>query len=226
MDVSSSMGVFILILKTILVAELAPLIVETRPLDLLDLRPVSDFLVGFTPYAMNLPESEPHFLVNLRKIWPRPRAVVLVATHSGISDEVISAVHEVGGSVVGYVEFSHWKQAGYPVLTVEEVDVEEVLYQQPTLVDVRSQEEWARNRIPDSRNSRNIPLPQLETVDDWDLSQKYVAFCAGVYRGANGAAKMRSQGLDVSLSCRWCERLARKGGHPCLSNSNHGFTTF
>ncbi|WP_258110570.1 rhodanese-like domain-containing protein [Alicyclobacillus sp. SP_1] len=184
-----------MILKRILVAELATMIVETRPLDLLNLRPVSDFLAGFIPYAMNLPESEPHFLVNLRKVWPRPRAVVLVATHSGISDEVISAVHEVGGSVVGYVEFPHWKHAGYPVLTVEEVDVEEILHQQPTLVDVCSQEEWARNRIPDSRN---IPLPQLETVDDtWDRSQKYVAFCAGVYRGANGAAKMRSQGLDV-----------------------------
>ena len=126
-----------MILKRILVAELATLIVETRPVDLLDLRPVSDFLAGFIPYAMNLPESEPHFLVNLRKVWPRPRAVVLVATHSGISDEVVSAVHEVGGSVIGYVEFPHWKQAGYPVLTVEEVDIEEILHQQPTLVDVR-----------------------------------------------------------------------------------------
>jgi rhodanese-related sulfurtransferase len=65
----------------------------------------------------------------------------------------------------------------------------------PNLIDVRSKEEWAAQTIP---NSKNIPLAELnDRLAELDKSKKYIAFCAGTYRGLAGAARLRARGFDV-----------------------------
>lgn len=177
--------------------DLNEILQEKNSLDVLDLRPVSEFLSGFIPGSINLPEEESNFIGNLRKIWPEPRDVVLITGESTIPDDVLSAVKEVGGTVKGFVSYQDWEQAGYITFTLDSVRIEDVLEnkEQYELVDVRTEEEWRKNHIP---GSYNIPLVNLSVLaHGMDRAKKYVAFCAGVYRGMAGAARLRSQGFDV-----------------------------
>ena len=168
-----------------------------KSVDVLDLRSVSEFLSGFIPGSINLPQEESNFIGNIRKIWPHPRDVILISGESTVPDDVVSAVKEVGGTVKGYVSYQNWAEAGYTILTLGSVRIEDVLDNQNQfeLMDVRTEEEWRQKHIP---GSRNIPLATLSvTAYEMDMTKTYVAFCAGVYRGIAGAARLRAQGFDV-----------------------------
>lgn len=168
---------------------------ENRPFDLLDLRSVAEFMSGFIPFAMNLPESESNFLVNLRKIWSSPRDVVVVTLNSAIPDQIQSAFKEVGGNLIGYLNYHEWTQAGYPTLTLEGIEIDDLSKSSNVLIDVRMPSEWESKQIPASHNA---PLSELENIArSLDRGQNYVAYCAGIYRGLNGAAKLRSEGFNV-----------------------------
>lgn len=168
---------------------------KNRTFDLLDLRSVSEFMRGFIPFSMNLPESESDFLVNLRKIWPHPRNVVVVTLHPEIPKQIQSAIKEAGGNLIGYLDYHEWTQAGYPILSLESIEFDELSNGVDVLIDVRTPSEWKSKQIP---TSQNAPLSDLEGfARNLNRDQSYVAFCAGIYRGLNGAAKLRSEGLHV-----------------------------
>ncbi|SHL14935.1 rhodanese-like domain-containing protein [Alicyclobacillus tolerans] len=168
---------------------------ENRPFDLLDLRSVAEFMNGFIPFSMNLPESEPDFLVNLRKIWPNPRNVVVITLNSTIPDQVQSAIQIVGGNLIGYLNYNEWTEGGYPILTLEGIEIDELSKDSTVLIDVRTESEWKSKQIP---KSLNVPLLDLENISrNLDHGQNYVVYCAGIYRGLNGAAKLRSEGYNV-----------------------------
>lgn len=163
---------------------------------LLDIRPVSEFLLGFIPGSINLPMDEENFVGNLRKVWPYRGDVVLITEEPTIPTAVLAAVSEVGGILTGYTSFKEWKQNGDDTtLNLETADIEDLLKNKSkyVLLDVRSHEEWMAKRIADSQN---IPLMNLDSLtQQLDKTKTYVAFCAGVYRGIAGAARLRAQGF-------------------------------
>jgi len=59
--------------------ELTTMREQDLPPEFLDLRSDSVFVQGSVEGAMNLPEDEPDFLTNLKKIWPHPGRLVLIA---------------------------------------------------------------------------------------------------------------------------------------------------
>lgn len=181
--------------KKISASEVFNKIRGNRPFDLLDLRSAAEFMNGFIPFAMNLPESESDFLVNLRKIWSSPRDVVVITLNSAITDQIQSAIKEVGGNLIGYLNYDEWTEAGYPTLTLEGIEIDELSKGSTVLIDVRTASEWESKQIPESHNA---PLSELENIArSLDHGQNYVAYCAGIYRGLNGAAKLRSEGFNV-----------------------------
>lgn len=168
---------------------------KNRTFDLLDLRSIPEFMHGFIPFSMNLPESESDFLVNLRKIWRHPRDVVVVTLHPKIPEQIQSAIQQVGGNLIGYLNIMEWIEAGYAILSLEGIKFDEISSDSDVLIDVRTASEWKSKQIP---ASYNVPLSELEDiVGELDRGQNYVAFCAGIYRGLNGAAKLRSEGFNV-----------------------------
>ena len=172
-------------------------VLETNTLDVLDLRSVSEFLAGFIPGSINLPSEEKNFIGNLRKIWPHPGKVVFITEGSTVPIDVLTFVQEVGGTVKGYASFEDWKQAGYNTLTLETIKIDHLLKNRRVfeLVDVRTEAEWLKKHI---HGSRNVPLSRFSILaQKLNPAKKYVAFCAGVYRGIAGAAKLSAQGLDV-----------------------------
>lgn len=198
-------------LKRISAAEIFNQNQESQSFDLLDLRPISEFMAGFIPFSMSLPESESNFLINLRKIWASPRDVVVVTIHSVIPEQIQSAIKAVGGTLIGYLDYHEWTQAGYLTLTLEGIEFDELGRHSHVLIDVRTPSEWASKQIP---MSQNAPLSDLEDIaQSLNRSQNYVAFCAGVYRGLNGAAKMRSEGLNVRYFANglntWYDNITR-----------------
>ncbi|PWI56786.1 rhodanese-like domain-containing protein [Sulfoacidibacillus thermotolerans] len=177
--------------------EIASLLERKRSYDVLDIRSSAKFMAGFIPHSLHLPESELNFLTNLRKIWPSPREVILVTNKTSVSDHVFTAIHEIGGKVNGFIEFKQWYTAGYPVLSFEEITVQEIVENKitPQFIDVRTKEEWEAKHIV---HARNIPLATLDlSLLKIPKNITYVTFCAGVYRGINGAAKLRSHGYHV-----------------------------
>ena len=170
---------------------------EQRP-DLLDLRPVYEFIEGSIEGAMNLPGAEADFLSHLKKIWLYPGQVVLIAPLQDIQDKVASVVREMGGDTVGYVPFRDWARENRPVRRIQSISLDEVMERrrQLVLVDVRTPEEWERRHIP---GSVNWPLSQLRTASAvLDKNTEVVVFCAGEYRGLAGAAKLRDLGYSVN----------------------------
>ena len=165
--------------------------------DMLDLRPVSEFLDQSIPGSISLPMDEEQFVGNLRKIWPHPKNLVLVTSDENVLDKVLDAVREVGGRVIGYVILNDWLSRGYPTNRIESVEVDELLAdsQRYSLVDVRLNEEWRKQHIP---HSINVPLATIDNSSPMlDRNGEHVAFCAGIYRGIAGAAKLSAQGYKV-----------------------------
>ncbi|QQE78474.1 rhodanese-like domain-containing protein [Alicyclobacillus sp. SO9] len=170
---------------------------QANSLDVLDLRSVSEFMAGFILGSINLPSSEKDFFSNLHKIWPHPRNVVFITEEAMVSTDILSFVREVGGTVQGYASYDEWKQAGYTTLTLETIKIDNLLKNRISFefIDVRTEEEWTKKHV---HGSINIPLSKLNWLDqELNIAKKYVAFCAGVYRGIAATAKLRAQGFDV-----------------------------
>lgn len=166
--------------------------------NLLDIRPASEFLSGFIPGSINLPISEENFVGNLRKVWPHPGDVVIIVEEPTIPASLVSYVEEVGGTVKGISSFKEWNDNGNSTLKLQTADIQNLLqdHTKYVLVDVRTEEEWDNKHI---KGSLNLPLYRLDLIGQkqLDVNKKYVAFCAGVYRGIAGAAKLRALGFDV-----------------------------
>ena len=166
-------------------------------LELLDLRPVSDFMQGSIEGAINLPLDEPDFLTNLKKIWPHPGPVALIHATHDLPDTVLSAIDEVGGNVVGTVRINEWIEKNHPITRITPISLHELFQDNDEfrLVDVRSPEEWQKRHIP---GSMNLPLSELEMAPSiLDPNREHVVFCAGVYRGLAGTSKLAAMGFSV-----------------------------
>ena len=184
-------------LRTIFADELKSMREKHANLELLDLRPVSEFMQGSIEGALNLPQDEPDFLTNLKKIWPKPGPVVLIPVIHDVPGAVLSAIDAVGGNVMGTVQVHEWAAKNYPVTKITPISLDEVLQDNDEfrLVDVRTLEEWQKRQIP---GSVNLPLSELELArSTLNPTQEHVVFCAGVYRGIAGTAKLAAMGFPV-----------------------------
>ncbi|QSO53064.1 rhodanese-like domain-containing protein [Alicyclobacillus curvatus] len=200
-------------LRTISADELKSMREKDADLELLDLRPVPEFIRGSIKGAMNLPQDEPDFLTNLKKIWPHPGPVALISTTHDIPGVVLFAIDAVGGNVVGTVQIHEWMEKNYPVTEITAISLDEVLqnHDEFSLVDVRTLEEWQKRHIP---GSVNLPLSELEAAPSvLDSNQPHVVFCAGVYRGLAGTAKLAAMGFSTRYLAggvhTWYEQTSR-----------------
>lgn len=189
-------------------AKFPELLAAHRSGDILDIRPISQFMAGFIPFSINLPGDEPNFLANLRKVWPMPGDVVLVLDNSPIPKDILAFITDHGGTVTGHLSFDEWHQAGYPVLTLESTQAGELSQPSDTLIDVRTPAEWDIKHIA---TSHNLPLAELQTkIVQLSRSHSYVVYCAGIYRGLNGAATLHSMGFNVRYLANGLDVLLQK----------------
>lgn len=184
-------------LRTISADELKSMHEKDADLELLDLRPVSEFMQGSIEGALNLPQDEPDFLTNLKKIWPNPGPVVLIPATHDVPGAILSAIGAIGGNVMGTVQIHEWVAKNYPVTKITPISLNEALQDNDEfrLVDVRTPEEWQKRHIP---GSVNLPLSEMGMAPSiLDPNRENVVFCAGVYRGLAGTAKLASMGFPV-----------------------------
>lgn len=133
-----------------------------------------------------------------------PGTELVLVTEEGGQVEAKTRLARIGfDHVVGYLEGGMGTLVGSQDLIERgsRLGVYEVLHRglasSAQLVDIRNPGETALGSIP---NAKWIPLPQLrERVDEIDLNQPVIVFCAGGYRSSVGASLLRTLGAtDVS----------------------------
>jgi len=187
---------------------------------LVDTRPMLAFGGGHIPGALNI-GARP-----LLSVWAgwllRPdQPLLLVLEDDSELQEVVRLFTRTGYSnLTGYLVggMSAWLESGYEMRTLPQLPVHDVRSgrEEVTVVDVRSNAEWAGGHIP---GALNIPLPEL-TSKAGELMRKgpVAVYCGSGYRASLAASLLLRQGFEVrnipgSLSA-W-----RDSGYPVESEA-------
>jgi glyoxylase-like metal-dependent hydrolase (beta-lactamase superfamily II)/rhodanese-related sulfurtransferase len=159
---------------------------------LLDARPLDDYLAGHLSGAVSVPVSGTSFATKSGFLLDPERPVVVAARDDGEAARAIRGLHAVGLlDVAGYV-------LGGGGETMEPAHVRELgsLMDEGALVlDVREQDERDDGYIP---GSRNIPYRLLGAVDaDLPDDRPIVTICNSGPRAAVAASLLAARGLDA-----------------------------
>jgi rhodanese-related sulfurtransferase len=128
----------------------------------------------------------------------RPGPVVVLADNRVIGDMAGQALERLGFTVAGIVpNVKTWVEAGFPVVRVPQVTVEQLWGSLTdwTVVDVREPYEWRSGTVP---GALRMPLGRLaETMGNLDRSRRYAAVCAHGNRSQVAAGYLAERGFDV-----------------------------
>jgi len=158
----------------------------------LDVRPVDDFAAGHLAGALSVPVSGTRFATKAGFVLDHERPVIVEASDFAEAQAAIRGLHSVGLlDVAGYV------LGGGPE-TMELVSMEELdalIEDGATLVDVREPDEYEVGQIP---GSVNLPY-RLMTAGEIDLAgdRPVVTVCETGLRAVIGASILAARGFDA-----------------------------
>ena len=159
---------------------------------LLDARPLEDFLGGHRPGAVGIPVDGPSFATKAGFVLDADRPVVVAARDE---DEAIRAIRGIRS--VGILDIAGYVLGGgpEPMEAVSLDDLAALLDGGAELLDVREQDERDEGYIP---GSRNIPY-RLLAVCGADLpdDRPIVTICNSGPRAAVAASLLAARGLDA-----------------------------
>ena len=158
---------------------------------LLDVRPAADFLAAHVPGALSVPVSGTSFATRSGFVLdPLRTLTVLAATE----DEARRAAQ--GLNAVGFLDLAGFV-LGQGDLRTDPVSVEELealLAEGATLIDVREKEERDDGYIA---GSRNIPYRLLGMCTDLPTDRPVVTICESGARAAVAASVLAARGVDA-----------------------------
>ena len=112
--------------------------------------------------------------------------------------EAALRLSSVGCRTKGFL-FDDWLAGGLPVrssccLDAQELDTKMWSDEPPLILDVRSEKEWRKERLP---GAVNIPLQELETrMDELPRDREIVLVCASGFRSAAAVGILEKGGFD------------------------------
>jgi rhodanese-related sulfurtransferase len=172
----------------------APVDELASPVDgsqLLDVRPVEDFLEGHRPGAFSVPVSVPGFATKAGFVLDPERSVTVLAASA---DEAARAAR--GLRSVAFLDLAGYVPAGGDE-TLEPVTVGELEAQlaagEIDVLDVREADEFATGSIP---GAQNIPY-RLLTSADMPTEKPLVTVCEKGPRAAVAASILQARGIDA-----------------------------
>lgn len=211
-----------------------PELLDVRALDrrlhegalVIDTRPPSAFAMGYVPGTINIPldgsfttwagwfvpfTSDFYLIVDDRV----PQAI-----DAAVRDLAMIGLDRVAGHFDAAV-IDQWSAAGRRPATIPQIaagDLRESLARGAvTLVDVRSQNEWAEGYIA---GARHIPLGYLpDRLDEIPRTKPIVVQCAAGARSSIGASLLKARGLEQVINLTGGIGEWRRGQFPVEANN-------
>jgi len=165
---------------------------------LVDTRSMLAFGGGHIPDALNL-GARPMLSVWAGWLLRPEEPLLLVLENDSELQNVISLFTRTGYSnLVGYLagSMAAWLDAGYEMRTLKQLPVREIRNRPKdiTVIDVRSESEWAAAHIP---GALNVPLPELLTeAKDRVPRGRLAVYCGSGYRASVAASLLLREGID------------------------------
>ncbi|MDH4176263.1 MAG: rhodanese-like domain-containing protein [Thermoleophilia bacterium] len=159
---------------------------------LLDVRPVDDFLAGHRPGAINVPVTGSSFATKAGFVFDPERLLTVIASSGDEAERATRGLRSVAFlDLAGYV-----LGAGTEQLLDATLDELEALLASDgiELLDVREADEFATGSIP---GSRNIPYRVLTTFADLPADRPLVTICEKGPRAVVAASILQARGFDV-----------------------------
>ena len=159
---------------------------------LLDVRPVHDHLAGHRPGAINVPVSGTSFSTKAAFATDAERPVTVLASSADEAARAIAGLRSVAfAELPGYVLGGGDEQTA----SVKVDELEELIAEGATVVDVRDKEERDGGYIP---GSRNVPFRLMRSCcPDLPEDRPIVTICGSGPRAAIAASILRTKGLDA-----------------------------
>jgi glyoxylase-like metal-dependent hydrolase (beta-lactamase superfamily II)/rhodanese-related sulfurtransferase len=159
---------------------------------LLDVRPVADHLAGHRPGAVNVPVAGTSFSTKAGFVLDADRPVTVLAATAEEAARAIGGLRSVAfAQIVGYVLGGGDERTGS--VTVDQL--EELIAEGATIVDVREKEERDAGYIP---GSRNVPYRLMRSCcPDLPEGRPIVTICGSGPRAAIAASILRAKGHDA-----------------------------
>jgi hydroxyacylglutathione hydrolase len=167
----------------------------------LDTRSVADFARAFIPQSVHV-GLDGQFASWVGALIGDVNQPLLIVTDVGREAEVAGRLARIGfDKVLGYLQggIKAWVQSGRETDALDQVLPEAwASYRQGnthvTVLDVRTPEEFATERI---EGTRNLPLNDLnDRMRDLNPAQAYVVHCAGGYRSSMAASILKARGFE------------------------------
>ena len=159
---------------------------------LLDVRPVEDHLAGHRPGAISVPVSGTSFSTKAGFVLDAGEPVTVLAAHTDEAERAVAGLRSVAFSdIAGYVLGGGDEVTGS--VAVEEL--EGLIADGATVIDVREKDERDTGYIP---RSRNVPYRLMRSCcPDLPEDRPIVTICGGGPRAAIAASILRAKGLDA-----------------------------
>jgi len=151
---------------------------------------------------------------------PYETPILLVAESPGDVEPAVRALVRVGlddvrGSLEGGMEA--WREAGFPIETVEQVDVRELRRRLasgggPALLDVRGDGEWEGGHIESAVHVMGGFLE--DRLDEVPRGDGVAVVCGSGYRSTVAASVLKRNGFDKVLNVTGGMQAWRKAGLP------------
>jgi hydroxyacylglutathione hydrolase len=175
----------------------APPAVEELPAppegsQLLDVRPVTDFLAGHRPGAVNVPVSGSSFATKAGFVLDAAEPVVVLAATYGEAERAARGLEKVAfGQLAGYVLGNGPERS--EAVSIDDLDA--LVAAGAQVIDVREKDERDTGYIP---GSRNIPYRLLGICGaDLPTDRTLVTVCESGPRAAIAASMLVAKGYDA-----------------------------
>ena len=169
---------------------------------LLDVRSAADFGAAHVPGSINIGLGG-QFAMWAGCLIPLNAPIVVIADTGAQIDETVVRLARVGiENVRGYLTggVQSWKDAGFPVDSIEQVSVaqlkEQIANEDLQVVDVRRPGEYGSGHVP---RALSAPLASLDkSIGPLPLQKDKLTavICAGGYRSSAAASLLRKQGFS------------------------------
>jgi hydroxyacylglutathione hydrolase len=159
---------------------------------LLDVRPVAEHLGGHRPGSINVPVTGTSFATKAGFVLDAERTITVVAATEEDARRAIAGLRSVAFTEIpGYV-----LGGGDEVTAGVSVDeLDDVIEEGATVIDVREKDERDKGYIP---GSRNVPYRLMRLCcPDFPTDRPVVTICGSGARAAIAASMLRAKGLDA-----------------------------
>ncbi|SMP72472.1 hydroxyacylglutathione hydrolase [Neorhodopirellula lusitana] len=167
----------------------------------IDTRSMTSFGGGHVPGAINIGDR-PEMSAWVGQMFDLDQRLLLVVDDDTDVEQIQRLVVRSGHTeFAGYLAggMKAWEMAGMPMGRLEQIPVHELREYQntgtgPTILDVRSPDEWEAGHVPGA--DHHFVADMRDRILGLDKEQHYATYCASGYRASIASSLMKSRGFQ------------------------------